>query len=54
MPTPKGSILYEHSPVLYLAGSSWMRVLTTSTGVMAPCVMLQQMPPACKEDKRRA
>ena len=33
-------------PLLYFAGSSWMRVLTTSTGVSAPCVMEQQIPPA--------
>eukprot|EP00962_Isochrysis_galbana_P050910 scaffold22268_cov123-Isochrysis_galbana.AAC.3 len=32
-------------PLLYLRGSSCMRVLTTSTGVRAPWVRLQQMPP---------
>ena len=32
-------------PVLYLTGSSWTRVLTTSTGQRAPCVMEQQIPP---------
>ena len=31
---------------VYLVGSSWMRVLTTSTGVSAPWVTEQQIPPA--------
>ena len=33
-------------PLLYLIGSSWILVLTTSTGHMAAWVTLQQIPPA--------
>jgi hypothetical protein len=33
-------------PVLKVFGSSWILVLTTSTGVNAPWVREQQMPPA--------
>lgn len=32
-------------PLLYTSGCSWMRVFTTSTGVSAPWVTPQQMPP---------
>jgi hypothetical protein len=47
-PAPSSAITFwnpETIPV-YLAGSSCMRVFTTSTGVSAPCVTEQQMPPA--------
>jgi len=35
-------------PSLPMAGSNWIRVLTTSMGVIIPWVNVQQMAPAAK------
>jgi hypothetical protein len=37
---------HHHHQLRTLTGSNWTRVFTTSTGVKAPWVTLQQMPPA--------
>lgn len=40
-------------PLLYLRGLDWILVLTTSIGVVIPCEMAAQVPPATKYRKSR-
>jgi len=54
-PAPSAAITYLNPPtmpLLYVTGSNYILVLTTSTGHKAPWVRLQQIPPAAAPFKK--